>query len=141
MDVRKISDDYSVSDQIAPDDMAAIKAAGFRAIMCNRPDGEDWGQPAYDAVAEAARAEGLEARWVPVMGGMVTPEAVNEVRAALEDMPGPILAYCRSGTRCAMLWSIVKHGELSSEQIVEATRTAGYDMSAIIRQLDCSGGA
>lgn len=141
MDIRRISDDYSVSPQITPGDIPAIKAAGFRSLMCNRPDGEDWTQPDYDDIAEAAQAEGLKIRWVPIVGGMVTPEAADDFRAALEEMPKPILAYCRSGTRCAVLWSVAKYGELSGREIVEATGAAGFDMTGVVRQLDRSGDA
>ena len=113
MDIRRITEDYAVSPQISPDDIPEIKAAGFRSIMCNRPDGEDYGQPEFDAVAEAARAEGIEVRCVPIVSG-----------------------YCRSGTRCTMLWSIASYGRLSGDEIVSAARDAGYDMSGLVRQLD-----
>ncbi|GGO60860.1 TIGR01244 family protein [Roseovarius pacificus] len=136
MDIRRITEDYAVSPQISPDDIPEIKAAGFRSIMCNRPDGEDYGQPEFDAVAEAARAEGIEVRCVPIVSGMVTPQAAQDFAAALEDMPKPMLAYCRSGTRCTMLWSIASYGRLSGDEIVSAARDAGYDMSGLVRQLD-----
>ncbi|WP_320176769.1 TIGR01244 family sulfur transferase [Roseovarius pacificus] len=136
MDIRRITDDYAVSPQISPDDIPEIMAAGFRSIMCNRPDGEDYGQPEFDAVAEAARAEGIEVRCVPIVSGMVTPQAAQDFAAALEDMPKPMLAYCRSGTRCTMLWSIASYGRLSGDEIVSAARDAGYDMSGLVRQLE-----
>ena len=136
MDIRRITEDYAVSPQISPDDIPEIKAAGFRSIMCNRPDGEDYGQPEFDAVAEAARAEGIDVRCVPIVSGMVTPQAAQDFATALEDMPKPMLAYCRSGTRCTMLWSIASYGRLSGDEIVSAARDAGYDMSGLVRQLD-----
>lgn len=136
MDIRRITEDYAVSPQISPDDIPEIKAAGFRSIMCNRPDGEDYGQPEFDAVAEAARAEGIDVRCVPIVSGMVTPQAAQDFAAALEGMPKPMLAYCRSGTRCTMLWSIASYGKLSGDEIVSAARDAGYDMSGLVRQLD-----
>lgn len=136
MDIRRITEDYAVSPQISPDDIPEIKAAGFRSIMCNRPDGEDYGQPEFDAVAEAARAEGIDVRCVPIVSGMVTPQAAQDFAAALEGMPKPMLAYCRSGTRCTMLWSIASYGRLSGDEIVSAARDAGYDMSGLVRQLD-----
>ncbi|MGQ3487721.1 protein tyrosine phosphatase family protein [Roseovarius pacificus] len=136
MDIRRITEDYAVSPQISPDDIPEIKAAGFRSILCNRPDGEDYGQPEFDAVAEAARAEGIDVRCVPIVSGMVTPQAAQDFAAALEGMPKPMLAYCRSGTRCTMLWSIASYGKLSGDEIVSAARDAGYDMSGLVRQLD-----
>ena len=103
MDIKRINDDVSVAPQIAPGDVAAIKAAGFRAIVCNRPDGESSDQPDCAAIEAAAREAGLAFRNVPVVSGMVTEENARDFRAALDDLPAPVLAYCRSGTRSAIL--------------------------------------
>ena len=135
MDLRKITDDFSVSPQIECEDVAAIAAAGFRSILCNRPDGEEFGQSAYDAVAEAAQAAGLAVRSVPIVSGMLSEADLAAFRAALDELPKPILAYCRSGTRCTMLWSMTSFGDLGADEIVKATSAAGYDMSGLMRQM------
>jgi sulfide:quinone oxidoreductase len=135
MDLRKITDDFSVSPQIECEDVADIAAAGFRSILCNRPDGEEFGQCAYDAVADAAEAAGLAVREVPIVSGMLSEADLAAFRAALEEMPKPILAYCRSGTRCTMLWSMTSFGDLGADEIVKATSAAGYDMSGLMRQM------
>lgn len=139
MDLRKITEDFSVSPQIDCEDLPAIAAAGFRSVLCNRPDGEDPGQPRYDAVAAAAAASGLTVRAVPVVSGQMTREDLDAFRTALDEMPKPILAYCRSGTRCTMLWSLARFGEIESGEILRATAAAGYDMSGLIAQLERSG--
>ncbi|WP_294610848.1 TIGR01244 family sulfur transferase [uncultured Roseovarius sp.] len=138
MDLRKITDDFSVSPQIECEDVAGIAAAGFRSILCNRPDDEEFGQCAYDAVAEAAEAAGLAVRSVPIVSGMVSAEDVAAFRTALEELPKPILAYCRSGTRCTMLWSVTFFDTLGPDAIAKATTAAGYDMSGLLRQLQQS---
>lgn len=135
MDLRKITDDFSVSPQIECEDVAAIAEAGFRSILCNRPDGEEFGQCAYDAVAEAAQAAGLAVRSVPIVSGMLSEADLAAFRAALDELPKPILAYCRSGTRCTMLWSMTSFGDLGADEIVKATSAAGYDMSGLMRQM------
>jgi sulfide:quinone oxidoreductase len=135
MDLRPITQDFTVSPQIEVADVAAIVGAGYRSILCNRPDGEDYGQPAYDAVAAAAEAAGLSVRWVPIMSGQMTQAALDEFRAALDEMPKPILAYCRTGTRCTMLWSMTRFDDLGGDEILRATATAGYDMSGLVAQL------
>lgn len=140
MDLRTLTSTYSVSPQITPDDVKAIAGAGFRSVMCNRPDGEEMGQPDYAEIEAAAKAEGLETRWVPIISGAVTQDALDQFRSALSDMPGPMLAYCRSGTRCAMLWSIAHYGTLSNDDILRATQAAGYDMSGILQQLQMMHG-
>jgi sulfide:quinone oxidoreductase len=135
MDARKLSDDFSVSPQIEVREVDALVQAGFKSVLCNRPDGEEYGQPEYDDVARAAEAAGLEVRSVPIVSGMVTPQAAEDFAQALEEMPKPILAYCRTGTRCTMLWSLVKFDDLGGDEILKATQEAGYDMGGLVRQL------
>jgi len=135
MDIRKITDDFAVSPQIDVDHVHEIAGAGFRSILCNRPDGEDAGQCAYETLAEAARTEGLDVRSVPIVSGMITPEALEEFRAAIDELPKPILAYCRSGTRCTMLWSVTQLGKRDNDEIVRLAAAAGYDVSGLIDQL------
>jgi len=135
MDPRRITEDFFVAPQVAPEDMPAIAEAGFRSLMCNRPDGEAPGQPAMAEVAEAARAAGIEMRSVPVSSAGLTQADVEAFRAALDEMPGPMLAYCRSGTRCTMMWSLVSYDALGPEAILSATSAAGYDMSGLVAQL------
>ncbi len=104
MQIRQLTEDYSVSPQISVADVAEIKAAGFRSVICNRPDDEDPGQPGHDEIQAAVEAAGLTFRWIPVISGAMTPDNVAEQAAALDDLPAPVLAYCRSGTRCANLF-------------------------------------
>jgi uncharacterized protein (TIGR01244 family) len=111
MEIRQITENYSVAGQIQPEDVQAIAAAGFRTLICNRPDNEDPGQPSSDAVEEAARAAGLEFRHIPVVSGRITPDNVEDQAAALNEMPAPVLAYCRSGTRCTNLHMLIQQAK------------------------------
>ncbi|MBU0582370.1 MAG: TIGR01244 family phosphatase [Alphaproteobacteria bacterium] len=108
MEYRQISDQYSVAGQILPQDVAAIKAAGFNSVICNRPDGEQPGQPSAASVEAAAKAAGLEFRYIPVISGQVTGENVAEQAAALQDLKGPVFAYCRSGARSTNLYGLIR---------------------------------
>ena len=135
MDPRRITEDFFVAPRVAPEDMPAIAEAGFRTIMCNRPDDEEPGQPDEAAVAEAARAAGLEMCAVPFSSASMTEADVAAFRAALDEMPMPMLAYCRTGTRCTMMWSLVNYDALGPETILRATSAAGYDMSGLVAQL------
>lgn len=135
MDVRKLTDDFAVSPQIAPEDIPTLAQQGFRAILCNRPDDEDPGQCCYDDIAAAAQAEGIEIRWIPIQSGMVTPDALTAFQTALDEMPKPLLAYCRSGTRCTMLWTIIQAPVMAADDLLTRTAQAGYDMSGLLRQL------
>jgi uncharacterized protein (TIGR01244 family) len=105
MDLRPLTDSFAVAPQIAPDTLPTIAEKGYASVLCNRPDGEEFGQPDFNEIAQAAEAAGLQSRTVPIISGQVTQEALDQFRAALDEMPKPILAYCRSGTRCTMLWA------------------------------------
>ncbi|WP_113912351.1 TIGR01244 family sulfur transferase [Roseovarius dicentrarchi] len=135
MDLRRISDTFSVSPQIDPGDVPGIKAAGFRAIMCNRPDGEEAGQCDHALIEAAAKDAGLAFYNVPITSNGISSEDMDDFNAALAEMPAPVLAYCRSGTRCTMLWSMSQVGHLPAEEIVSAAASAGYDMRGVVGQM------
>ncbi|MCV6585340.1 MAG: bifunctional protein tyrosine phosphatase family protein/NAD(P)/FAD-dependent oxidoreductase [Marinibacterium sp.] len=139
MDFKRISPELAVSPQIAASDIAAIRQAGFRSIICNRPDGEGADQPGFDEIAAAARADGIEALYLPVQSGMVHDADADAFGKALGDLPGPVFAYCRTGTRSATLWSLSQAKVLSIPDILAATRAAGYDMHGVTRRIANGG--
>jgi uncharacterized protein (TIGR01244 family) len=107
MQYRKIDDNYTVAGQIQPADVAAIKAAGFRSIIGNRPDTEDGAVP-HGEIEQAARAAGLGFRFIPVVSGAITQKNVEDQAKALDELEGPVFAYCRSGARCTNLYGLVQ---------------------------------
>jgi uncharacterized protein (TIGR01244 family) len=111
MEYRQISEDYSVSGQIQPADVAAIKEAGFKSIICNRPNDEQPGQPSADTVKAAAEAAGLAFRYIPVISGQMTQENVDDQAEALDELEGPVFAYCRSGARCTNLYGLIQQAK------------------------------
>jgi len=139
MDAKPISDRLSVAGQIRPDDLTGIANAGYRAIICNRPDGEAPDQPSFEEIEAAADAQGLEARYMPVASGRVRDEDAHAFGAALKELPGPILAYCRSGTRSATLWSLAEAESSPVTDILAKTKRAGYDMSGVVRRIANAG--
>jgi sulfide:quinone oxidoreductase len=139
MELKKITEKTTVSPQIMPADLDAIKAAGIRAIICNRPDGEGADQPSFEEIAAAAKKVGIEARYVPVQSGMVRDEDVEAFSAALKDLPRPVLAYCRTGTRSATLWSFHESKKRPMPEILAATKAAGYDMNGVARRIANGG--
>ncbi len=108
MKTTRLDADFTAAAQIAPDDVATIAALGFRSIMCNRPDAEDPGQPHFAEIAKAAGASGLVTAHVPVVSGAMVPEDIIAFKAAIADLPAPVFAYCRSGTRCHNLWTLAR---------------------------------
>ncbi len=140
MDIKKIDDGLSVSPQITPIDISEVADAGFRSIICNRPDGESGDQPSFAEVEEAAKAAGLETRYQPVVSGKVTDEDAEAFAKNMNELPGPVLAYCRSGTRCATLWALSEAADgRTLPVILSKTKLAGYDMSGVARRLANDG--
>ncbi|MBZ9679783.1 MULTISPECIES: TIGR01244 family sulfur transferase [unclassified Mesorhizobium] len=111
MEYRQISEDYSVSGQIQPEDVAAIKEAGFKSVICNRPDDEQPGQPSADTLKAAVEAAGLAFRYIPVISGQITRENVDAQAEALDELDGPVFAYCRSGARCTNLYGLIQQSK------------------------------
>jgi len=108
MDIRKIADEVFVTGQIQPGDMAGIAAQGIKGVICNRPDNESADQPSFAEVEAAAKAEGLEIRYIPIIPGQAGANEVTAFRAALDELPMPILAYCRSGARSTAMYDAAK---------------------------------
>ncbi|NBE08327.1 bifunctional protein tyrosine phosphatase family protein/NAD(P)/FAD-dependent oxidoreductase [Paragemmobacter ruber] len=137
---KPITPTLSVSEQVQPQDMAALAAAGFRAIICNRPDGEGADQPGFAEIAAAAEAAGMQAAYLPVLSGKVGDADALAFGAALDRLPKPALAYCRTGTRSATLWSLSEAGRgRALPEIMAATRAAGYDMAGVVRRIANGG--
>ncbi len=132
MDIRRLSDDFSVSPQIEISDLQTIWDAGFRTIMCNRPDNEDAGQPLVGEIEAAAREIGFAFAHLPADSGRVAMPLATQTGRVLADLPKPVFAYCRSGTRCTVIWSLMMISELEGHEILAAASAAGYDMSPLI---------
>ncbi|MGB0505050.1 MAG: TIGR01244 family sulfur transferase [Pikeienuella sp.] len=135
MNIKTLTSGVSVSEQILPTDLQAIKDAGFRSIICNRPDGEGADQPTFKELAKAAKAVGLEAHYLPIVAGKVTDEDAAEFGAFLTALPGPVLAYCRTGTRSATLWSLSQAQQEDASDILATAKSAGYDMGGVVRRI------
>lgn len=135
MDIRHLTPTYAVSPQIACEDCQAIADAGFTTIICNRPDAEVPSDLSADSVAAAASAAGLAFVRLPITHQTMTPENIAAHRAAIDAAAGPVLAYCASGTRSSIVWSLGQAGDMDPDAIISATAQAGYDLRGLHPQL------
>jgi sulfide:quinone oxidoreductase len=103
MNIKSLTPRFSAASQLYPQDVQAVAQAGFRSIICTRPDGEDADQPPAAQIETAAWAAGLEFAHLPVVPNSLTDANVAAMRAELDDLPAPVLAYCRSGARAEKL--------------------------------------
>ncbi|MBS0234903.1 MAG: TIGR01244 family phosphatase [Proteobacteria bacterium] len=139
MTPKKLTDDLSVTAQILPSDIAQLVAMGFKSIIDNRPDGEGSDQPSFPEIEREAKANGLAARYLPVQAGKVSDGDAAKFGAALAQLPKPVLAYCRTGTRSTTLWALSEAGRRPMSEILTKAHDAGYDMSGVASRIAAGG--
>lgn len=110
MITRQNEDAVSITGQIKPGQMQAIADKGIRSVICNRPDGESFGQPSFAQMQVAAQAAGIEMRYIPIIPGRAGQAEVDAFADALKTLPGPVLAYCRSGARSNAIYNAARAG-------------------------------
>jgi uncharacterized protein (TIGR01244 family) len=132
-DFRRVTEDFATAPQISVGDVAEAKRQGFTTIINNRPDGEAPDQPAGGEIAAAAHEQGLAYIHIPVRGGP-GPAEVEAMQRALDAAEGPVLAFCRSGTRSIVTWSLAQamSGAMERGELVRLGRNAGYDLSGAL---------
>jgi uncharacterized protein (TIGR01244 family) len=108
MEITRLSPQFAVSAQIQPRQYGEIALAGFTGIINNRPDGEEVGQPRSADLEATAKQHGLWYLHIPVMPTGPTDADAGRLAAALRSNTGPVLAFCRTGTRSTNLWKAVQ---------------------------------
>ena len=127
----KIDDNFAVSPQLPAEAMEIAAKEGFHAIICNRPDDEDAGQPTLDEMSKAATRAGLAYHAVPFDMRTLDRGVIDAFEAAVASAEGPVLAYCRSGTRSTIALCVIqRRAGKSMDDILSAAHAAGYDLSA-----------
>lgn len=131
MDIRLLSPDFAVSPQIDASDIPALVQAGYRTIICNRPDAEVPPSHHAKAIEAAATAAGLSFHYLPVTHQDLTQDLVDAQFSLMEQAEGPVFAYCASGTRSSIVWSYGMAKSMDADAIIAATTAAGYDLGGI----------
>ena len=141
MKTMRLSGRVMVSPQIAADDFAALARAGVRAVINNRPDGEEPGQLSSAEAANLAAENGLAYHHIPITAATLSDAAVTAFRQDVAAAGGEVLAYCRSGTRSATLWALgaILAGEISREEALAVGRANGLDLAGGLAWLDRRG--
>jgi uncharacterized protein (TIGR01244 family) len=136
MKFAKINTELTVSDQITIEDLKEIQAQGYKTIFCNRPDQESEGQLTFSIIEKEAQNLGIKAIHQPVIGGQISDDDIAQFGSSFELAQKPIFAYCRTGTRCSMLWALSHAKTLSIDEILSKAQIAGYDLSPIKDRLN-----
>ena len=131
-----LTPDFAVAGQLAPADFAALAAQGFKSIVSNRPDGEEYSQLSADQSRELATAAGLQFRHLPLrMPDVLDPATANATRDVLDAMPGPILAFCKSGTRSAIAWAAAASLVAPVETVIDALNKSEFVIPGLAGEL------
>ena len=128
MDIKRLTPDISVCGQIKHRDVAAIAERGFKTIINNRPDREVLFQPRTKTLAAYAHKAGIAYLYLPVISGNMTQKDIDDFAALLSKAKGPVLAFCRTGTRSANLWAKVNPDSLTPDEISQIGLQAGYTL-------------
>ncbi|MEP6721776.1 MAG: TIGR01244 family sulfur transferase [Variovorax sp.] len=135
MDFKSLTAELSVSPQIVGTDIHAVAQAGFRSVICNRPDGEGADQPVFSEIELAAIEHGLQVRYLPAESGKVTDEQGTAFGALMAELPKPVLAFCRTGMRSTTMWALSQAGQMPLPQIIERAANAGFDLKGVVRRI------
>lgn len=135
MDIRTLTPAYAVSPQIAPSDLAAIRAQGFTTVINNRPDGEIAPHLHSATMQAAAEALGLQFVANPVIGGAMTMDNVAAQKAAIAAATGPVFAYCASGNRSSVVWALAHAGQMPVDDLIGIPARFGYQLEHLRGQI------
>lgn len=130
-ELRRLTPSLQVCAQIQVADVATLAAAGIRTLVCNRPDDEAPEQPSYREIEAEAQRHGLRCVWLPVVGGQIDAVHARAFGAVLAASSGPVLAYCRSGMRCTVLWALSEAGRRPWTELVATAAGAGCDLGGL----------
>ena len=136
MTPKPLAPDISVTTQVTPAAIAAAKAAGFRAIINNRPDREEPGQPSSAELEAAAKAAGLEYHHIPVVSGQFSDAQIGAFCDAMGGCGKPALAFCKSGMRATSLWALSQAGKLTTDEILRQAGACGYDLTPLAPRIE-----
>lgn len=129
MQVHKLTDQLSVSSQIALENISKLPDLGFKSVICNRPEKETDDQPEMDEIENAVKAAGLTWQHQPVVSGNINDQDVEDFAKLMETLPKPVFAFCRTGTRCSILWALSQANKMSVDDILDTTAEAGYNLN------------
>ena len=139
MEIRRLTGDYAVSPQIAPEDAAAIRSAGFVAVICNRPDPEIPPGLHASRVRAAVEAAGMAFIDNPIISGGMTAENVAVQARAMAGAGGPVFAYCASGNRSSVVWALAHAGRMPTDDLIAIPARFGYQLEPLRAQIDAFG--
>ena len=136
-----LTPNISALPQPTAEDIGELADRGYRSIIGNRPDGEAPDQPKWNDLKAAALARGMDAVHIPVVASQIGEADIRAFREAMERLPKPIAAFCRTGTRSTILWALVNETCLTSDERIKIAAREGYDLEPFRGVLEGAIGA
>ena len=126
--MQKVESNFFVSGQILPEEVSDLKKQGFESIICNRPNNEETGQPAFEDREKICKKNDINFHFIPISPGEIDPEKVFKLSSIIEDEK-KTLAYCRTGNRSITQWAFANAKSLDIEEIISKCLDAGFDLN------------
>ncbi|MFW3614099.1 TIGR01244 family sulfur transferase [Billgrantia antri] len=142
MQIHQLEPGFAIADALTPGDLEEVARLGFRAVICNRRPGEAEDHPDDCALSAKAAELGIEWRCIPVTPGEYNDADIETFGRALDGLPTPILAFCRTGRRAVHLWAHARSREpqCNIPMLLTAARAAGHDLEERRAQLEAAAG-
>ncbi len=138
MDLRQITEGYSVTPQIEPEDVKTLADMGVKTLICNRPDAENPPPLQAAAIQAEAEAHGIAFVFNPFQGNTMTQDHVEEQADAIAGSDGPVVAYCASGNRSTVAWAFGAAGRVPVDQIIKTATSYGYPFDQLRPALEAA---
>ncbi|MBQ0798032.1 MAG: TIGR01244 family phosphatase [Porticoccaceae bacterium] len=136
METHQLTKALHVTSQITLEDVQTAAEQGFTTIINNRPDGEEADQLTASEMEAVAQQMGIRYIHQPVVGGNISADDVATFSRLIGEQPGKVLAHCRTGTRCTMLWALSQAGKQSADSLLATAKKAGYDLEQLRDRLN-----
>jgi len=136
MDIKQIEEGFAVSPQVDVSEVAQIETAGFKAVINNRPEGEEQGQPIGTDIGNKVLDHNMTYTFQPVVGSNITDDDVANFKRLFKTSEKPLLAFCRTGTRCTNLWALATVTPTTIDDVIEKAANAGYNISGLRPRLE-----
>ncbi|QEW05422.1 TIGR01244 family sulfur transferase [Nitrincola iocasae] len=133
--MRQLTESLKAAGQLTAEDVKALADAGVKTLICNRPDQEEAGQPSTAELQALAESLGMQWFYQPVVSGQVMDEQGDDFGRILDQASVPVVAFCRSGARCGMLWALSQRHSLAGDKLVAILQKSGYDMPDFFKRL------
>ena len=135
-EITPITLEFAIGPQPIAKDFAAVRSAGYAAVLNVRPDDENGNYLVSSDARPLAENQGLTYAHSPSNNhALFETDIIDRFERALTELPKPIFAHCKSGTRTAILWALVASRHRDAEEVIADLRDAGQEIEFLEDEL------